>query len=237
MKALDYWREMNISSVLLRLILAMFFGGLVGLERAQKRRPAGMRTYMIVCMGAATAMMIGQYESVILDSWGNVQAAKADASRIAAQVINGIGFLGAGVIVVTDRREVTGLTTAAGLWASACFGIAIGAAFYEVLPVAAFMIFLTVRGFPILEKRAMLYSKHMIFFVEVTSLGGLGEIIACLKKTGVQIDQVDLEHHRFKKTLKHSNAVFFVSLKKKIPHWKIIDEIEKLETVSTVYEM
>lgn len=238
---LNYLREMNIYSVLLRLALAMFFGGLIGLERAQKRRPAGMRTYMIVCIGAALALMIGQYEMVMMDTqWANAAAAigaKADVSRIAAQVINGIGFLGAGIIMVTDQREVTGLTTAAGLWASACFGIAIGAAFYEVLPVAALMIVLTIRGFPLLERKAILHSKHMKFFVEFTSLSDIGEIISCLKQSGIRIDQVDLERNTFKKDLKHPNAVFFVSLEKRVPHAELIRKVEKLETVSTVYEM
>lgn len=238
---LNYLREMNMVSVLLRLALAMFFGGLIGLERAQKRRPAGLRTYMIVCIGAALAMMIGQYEAVMMNTgWAELAAqsgAKADASRIAAQVINGIGFLGAGIIIVTNRREVTGLTTASGIWVSACFGIAIGAAFYEVLPFAAFMIILSIRGFPVLEKRAMVYSKHMILFVEFASLRDIAEIITCLKTLDIKIDQVDLERNTFKKTLKNSNAVFFVSLKKRVPHSRIIAEVEKLETVNIVYEM
>lgn len=238
---LNYLREMNMVSVLLRLALAMFFGGLIGFERAQKRRPAGLRTYMIVCIGAALAMMIGQYETVMMQSrWAELVAqsgSKADASRIAAQVINGIGFLGAGIIIVTGRREVTGLTTASGLWASACFGIAIGAAFYEVLPFAALMIILSIRGFPLLEKKAMIYSRYMIFFVEITSLSDIGEIITCLKTLNIKIDQVDLERNAFKKTLKYSNAVFFVSLEKRVPHSRIIAEIEKLETVNAVYEM
>lgn len=238
---LYYLREMNICSVAVRLGLAVFFGGLIGLDRSQKRRPAGMRTYMIVCVGAALAMMIGQYEAVMMDTqWAELavqSGAKADAARIAAQVINGIGFLGAGIIMVTDRREVTGLTTAAGIWTAACFGIAIGAAFYEVLPIAAFMILITLRGFPALEKGARRHSKHMKFFVEFLSLSDIGEIIACLKETNVKIEQIDLERNTFKKDLKHPNAVFFISLEKNTHHREIIEKVENLETVNTVFEM
>lgn len=241
MAVIQYLRDMNVCSVLVRLGLAMFFGGLMGIERAQKRRPAGMRTYMIVCVGAALAMMIGQYESVMLDTqWVEIAAqggTKADVSRIAAQVINGIGFLGAGIIMVTDRREVTGLTTAAGIWTTACLGIAIGAAFYEVLPMAALMIMLTLRGFPLLEKMAKRRSKRMRFFVEFTSLSDIGEIIGCLKKMGVKIEQIDLERNTFKKDLKHPNAVFFIELRKKSYHAQVIEQIEKLEIVNTAYEM
>ena len=129
----SYLREFNFVSVFLRLALAMLFGGMLGIERAKKRRAAGFRTYMFVCMGAALAMMLGQYETELLTAmWADSMDAvgnKVDVVRFGAQVINGIGFLGAGTIIVTGRQEVKGLTTAAGLWASACAGLAIGACF------------------------------------------------------------------------------------------------------------
>ena len=130
---MNYLREFNFASVFLRLVLAMVFGGMLGIERAKKRRAAGFRTYMFVCMGATLAMMLGQYETELLAAmWANsIEAVgnKVDVVRFGAQVINGIGFLGAGTVIVTGRQEVKGLTTAAGLWASACAGLAIGAGF------------------------------------------------------------------------------------------------------------
>ena len=125
----DYLRELNMASILVRLLMAMLVGGLIGMERGRKRRAAGFRTYMLVCVGAALTMLLGQYQSVILELSGTV--ARADVSRYGAQVINGIGFLGAGTIMLTGRKEVKGLTTAAGLWACACMGLAIGSGFYE----------------------------------------------------------------------------------------------------------
>ena len=128
---LDWLREMSAVSVLLRLLLAMLFGGLIGLERVRKRRPAGFRTYMLVCMGAALTVILSQYEFyMVTHEWTELAAEiglRTDVSRFGAQVINGIGFLGAGTIIVTGKQEVKGLTTAAGLWASACMGLAIGA--------------------------------------------------------------------------------------------------------------
>ena len=96
----------------------MLLGGLLGYERGKKGRPAGLRTYLVVCLGSSLAMMTGVYLTQISGS--------GDAGRIAAQVISGIGFLGAGTILVTRQNQVKGLTTAAGLWAAACIGLALG---------------------------------------------------------------------------------------------------------------
>ena len=119
MEGLAYLREMNVASVLLRLTVAMLFGGFIGLERERKRRPAGFRTYMLVCLGAALTMLLSQYESyMVTHAWHETAmeiGLRTDVSRFGAQVINGIGFLGAGTIIVTGKQEVKGLTTAAGL--------------------------------------------------------------------------------------------------------------------------
>ena len=116
-------KELTIWSILLRSGLALLFGGILGYDREKKGRPAGFRTYMVVCLGSALAMMTGIYLTNITGS--------GDSGRIAAQVISGIGFLGAGTILVTKQRQVKGLTTAAGLWAAACIGLAMGAGFYS----------------------------------------------------------------------------------------------------------
>ena len=110
-----YLREMNFASVMFRLLLAMLCGGMLGLERGRKRRPAGFRTYMLVCLGAALTMLLSQYEfAMVMGPWNDIAVElgmKTDVSRFGAQVINGIGFLGAGTILVTGRQEVKGLTT------------------------------------------------------------------------------------------------------------------------------
>ena len=126
---IPYLREMNFVSVMFRLILAMVCGGMIGLERGRKRRPAGFRTYMLVCLGAALTMLLSQYESyMVTHAWHETAmeiGLRTDVSRFGAQVINGIGFLGAGTILVTGRQEVKGLTTAAGLWAAAALGLSL----------------------------------------------------------------------------------------------------------------
>ena len=114
-------RELNWISIVLRLALAIICGGIIGIERGRKGRTAGFRTHVLVCIGAALTVLTNQY---MMQYFGG-----GDPARLGAQVINGIGFLGTGTILITEQREVKGLTTAAGLWASACMGLAIGAGF------------------------------------------------------------------------------------------------------------
>ena len=137
----SYMQELNSVTIPLRLLLSLLLGGVIGLERERKHRPAGFRTYMLVCLGAALTMMISQF--LIQKGFSS------DASRIGAQVVSGVGFLGVGTIIVTKRQQVKGLTTAAGLWASACMGLAIGAGFYEAAFYACLFIIL---AFSILNK-------------------------------------------------------------------------------------
>ena len=120
---IEQWNllELNEMTVGLRLLLALLCGGMLGMERTRKRRPAGLRTYMLVCIGATSVMMTAQFM---------YQNMGGDPGRMPAQVVCGIGFLGAGTIMVTRYYKVKGLTTAAGLWVSACIGLALGIGFY-----------------------------------------------------------------------------------------------------------
>ena len=120
---MDYLREFNMISITVRLVLAMLLGGTIGLERGKQGRAAGMRTHIFVCLGATLTTMIG-YFSLLQFNTG-------DPLRVAAQVISGIGFLGVGTILIKGRFQITGITTAAGLWCAAAIGIALGAGFYE----------------------------------------------------------------------------------------------------------
>ena len=150
----DSYRDFSTSSVLLRLLLATLCGALVGLERSYKNRPAGFRTHMLVCIGACTASMTGIYLYL-------VENLPTDISRMGAQVIAGLGFLGAGTIIVTKKHTVKGLTTAAGLWVSGVMGLAIGAGFYEggILVMILILVVETVFAIPSMKvKKAQPFS-------------------------------------------------------------------------------
>ena len=116
-------RDVNLISSALRIILATLMGAVIGKERKIRGRSAGTRTYAIVCVGSCLAILIDMY---LFQRMG-----MANTPRIGAQVISGIGFLGAGTILVRSDNKIQGLTTAASLWASACLGLALGTGFYE----------------------------------------------------------------------------------------------------------
>ena len=128
--------EPNLLTLLIRTLLALICAGVIGFERGAHGSAAGLRTHILVCLGAMIAMCTGVFVSMYYN---------ADAERIGAQVVSGIGFLGAGTIMV-NRGHVKGLTTAAGLWASACIGLAIGTGFYEAAIVGTFAVFFVERG-------------------------------------------------------------------------------------------
>ncbi|MEY8291399.1 MgtC/SapB family protein [Carnobacteriaceae bacterium 52-44] len=126
--------ELSGLTITFRVALAMFVGGLIGTERDIKNRAAGIRTHMLVCLGAAVVMMTNQY---VVESFPE---SNLDITRMGAQVVSGIGFLGAGTILVTSHNRIRGLTTAAGLWAAATLGLAIGIGFYEMAIIGSFAI-------------------------------------------------------------------------------------------------
>lgn len=137
---MDEIRILTEGAIVVRILISLAFGAILGLDRGLKSRPAGLRTYILVCVGSCIAMMTNQYVYQVFDT--------GDPVRMAAQVVSGIGFLGAGTIIVTRRNQIRGLTTAAGLWASACVGLAIGIGLYEIALVGglAVIIVLTSLG-------------------------------------------------------------------------------------------
>ena len=234
---LAYLREFHFVSVLLRLILAMLFGGMIGLERGRKGRAAGLRTYMLTCIGAAMTMLLGQYEYFMLETeWLGSAGARVDVARFGAQVINGIGFLGAGTIIVTGKQEVKGITTAAGLWASACMGLAIGAGFYECVLLGFVIIFLVMRILPRVESFLMENARNMNIYVEFHSLDDVGAVIGCIKKQDVQIYEVNLNHSMVSPN-GNPSAVFSIRLNQKKTHPQILAAISELEIVSAIDEI
>ncbi len=239
-ESLDYLRQMNIAALILRLTLAMMFGGMIGLERGRKGRPAGFRTYMLVCLGAALTMLLSQYEYHMLTTrWAGLAAEigiRTDVSRFGAQVINGIGFLGAGTIIVTGRQEVKGLTTAAGLWASACMGLAIGAGFYECVAIAFVLIFLSVHVLSPLEVLIIENARNMNIYVEFRSLDNVGEIINRIKAQDVQIYEAEVDHGQ-ESLSRHPNAIFSLRMNQKGGHARLLASISEMDDVYVIHDI
>ena len=158
----DYFYDINLFSTFIRLILAVIIGGAIGLERGANRHPAGFRTHILVCVGAALAMLTNEY---LCQVYGT-----GDPARLGAQVVTGVGFLGVGTILVTGKNKIKGLTTAAGLWASACLGLALGSGFYDGALVAAILIFCSLAFLPRMENYFYKRSKGLSLYIEIDSV-------------------------------------------------------------------
>lgn len=147
-------------TVILRLGFAAVVGGLIGMEREMKGRPAGMKTFSLVCVGAAMVMITNEYIVRYLSN------GTGDIARLAAQVISGIGFLGAGTIIVTGNNQIRGLTTAAALWVTAALGITIGAGFFFGGIIGIIVVYGSSFLFRVLENIILEYSRCMKIHAE-----------------------------------------------------------------------
>lgn len=216
-------QSVNIISLTVRLCIATICGGLIGLERERKNRAAGFRTHMLVCIGSALAMSTNQYISQVFGI-DNV-----DPTRIGAQVISGIGFLGAGTIIVTGRHQIKGLTTAAGLWASACMGLAIGIGFYEGAIVGCAFILIVVVGLQKLDSILYKRSYVMNIYVEVSAIKDCRRVILYLKSHCMKVYMFELNKNKVEDTIGILCSVKLSQNKKESGILQDLQEIEGVE--------
>ncbi len=173
-----------------RLVLAIAFGGLIGLERESHKRPAGFRTHILVCVGSTLVMMISQY--AFMAAGLPEGTAQYDPGRIAAQVVSGIGFLGAGTIL-REGATIKGLTTAASLWVVAGIGLAVGSGLYLAAAATTALVVMVLVVLDRFERR-FIYSKRDTLLVRMQDRPGqLGAIASVLGRYGVSIRDVELE--------------------------------------------
>ena len=178
-------REITMEAVALRILVAFILGGILGVERGLKQRPAGLRTYLLVCVGACMIMLTNQY---IFQGLGT-----GDPVRMGAQVVSGIGFRGAGTIIVTKHSQIKGLTTAAGLWAAAAVGLATGIGFYEAAVVGAVVIFLTLTVLVRLDRRMHRKTRYFDIYIELPRQITLGSFIHQLRDRDIVVLDMQME--------------------------------------------
>ena len=179
-------REVTYKAIAVRIILSVIIGGIVGIERGSRNRPAGLRTHMLVCLGATVVMITNQYVAQLFGT--------GDPLRLEAQVISGIGFLGAGSILVTSRNQIKGLTTAAGLWAAACIGLAIGIGFYEVAIPGGITIFLILTVLQKLDGITRQRSTHLEVYIELKGKEDMGPFIRYMRDNKMALYDIQVEH-------------------------------------------
>lgn len=215
-------------SVVIRILLAIVIGGLIGLERGLKNRPAGLRTYMLVCVGSCLIMMTNQY---IYQYTG-----AGDPMRLGAQVVSGIGFLGAGTIVVTRHNQIKGLTTAAGLWACAGVGLALGIGFYEAAIAATLGIFAILTILQQLDRRVHKKIRTIDLYVELARSVALSDFLHDLRELDLRIENLQFEPDG---SVDADSRAILISLKSKMAedHVLLRDKIKRIEGVLHLEEL
>ena len=221
-------REITVYSVALRILAAVFIAGILGLEREKKSRAAGLRTYILVCMGSCLIMLTNQY---IYQTTG-----AGDPMRLGAQVVSGIGFLGAGTIIVTKHNQIKGLTTAAGLWASAGVGLALGVGFYEAAFTAGFAVFAILTLLQRWDDKMKGKTRIIELYIELAESVPLGELIRQLRALGAEIESIEME----KDPQLEDNAkplVATLRTKKRGAHSVLIERIKRLDGIIHLEEL
>ena len=180
----DPIRDMTFWAILARLTLAVVCGGLIGAEREIKRRPAGFRTHILICLGSAITTLTSQY--LLFQHLYN------DIARLGAQVISGIGFVGAGTIIVTRDKRVKGLTTAAGLWTSAIIGLTFGGGFYEGGILATVFIMLAELVFSRLEYRVLEHVPEINVYMEYEDKTCLDDVLQLYRRCDVKVLNIQI---------------------------------------------
>lgn len=215
-------REVTYLAVILRICAAVIIGGLLGLERGLKNRAAGLRTYMLVCVGACLVMLTNHYVYQTFDS--------GDPVRMGAQVVSGIGFLGAGTIIVTRRSQIKGLTTAAGLWSAAGVGLALGIGFYEAAIVGGFAVFFVMTLLQKLDNRMHRKSKVVEVYIELNSQLSLGDFLRQVRNMDLEVGNVERE---FDSDPESGARAYIATLKAKTRRDRI-DLLEKIQALPGV---
>lgn len=185
----EYLRDFNFYSVVVRLVLATILSGIIGIERSKTGRAAGLRTHILVCLGATIASMTGLYIDSVSDMSG-------DVTRIAAQVVSGIGFLGAGTILVKNKSIVTGLTTAACVWATGSIGIAVGYGFYEAAMIGALLIFFITGKLGSVDKKLCRDITDISVYIEFLDAKFLNDTLDEIKNKGYLVGNITLHKAR-----------------------------------------
>ncbi|NEW09133.1 MgtC/SapB family protein [Paenibacillus sp. SYP-B3998] len=216
--------------ITIRLLLALFLGGLIGFEREVSSHAAGLRTHILVCVGSALVMLLSMYG---FSAFVNEVNVRLDPSRLAAQVISGIGFLGAGTIMF-NGRSITGLTTAASLWVVAGIGLAIGAGFYYPAILSCFMVLISLWILNKVEHKYFSGKKVRIIKIQATDQPGtLGLITTLLGKTNVDIRKIAMEDqgNGDEDEVGCIHITFYVTIPKPAVIVTILEEINKISGV------
>ena len=223
-----YLRDINLLSVVIRMLLAVICGGVVGFEREKDGKDAGTRTHMMICVGSAMVTATSQYFLLVLHQY-------TDVARLGAQVIAGLGFIGAGTIVVTQYRRVRGLTTAAGLWVVGIVGLCCGAGFFEGAILATLLLLFASEVIAKLEKQRFTKTTNADLYIEYGTAENLKSVMIYLRDVDVRVEGFEL--NRTAADGKGTSGIFHVKLHRKITAKDIIADLKGYGCVLDIYEL
>ncbi|MDO4961968.1 MAG: MgtC/SapB family protein [Eubacteriales bacterium] len=183
---LAVFSEFGIISILFRLILSVLTGFVIGVNREKKKRGAGIRTHSLVCMSACLVMLTSEYISIHFSEF------TGDITRLGAQVISGMGFIGAGTIIITKYNHVRGLTTAASLWATACIGLAFGIGFISAGLTAALLMLFILRFVEKIDDFMKLHMTVHDYVISFCDMNGFSIFLDEIRGAGIKIDDIEV---------------------------------------------
>lgn len=226
----DFIRDMNFLSVTIRLLLAVVCGGVIGIEREYKRRPAGFRTHILICLGAAMTTLTSQYLYLVMHYY-------TDVARLGAQVVAGIGFIGAGTIIVTKRKRVKGLTTAAGLWTSAIIGLVCGAGYVECAVFATAMVLVAELLLVKVEYRFTHKVQDVNLYIEYAHAECIELIIRITKENHITMNGLEITRVAGEGDSHYYCAVLTLQASRKQLDEKVVKSISNLDDVLNIEEL
>lgn len=223
-EVVEYLRETNSVTMVLRIVLAAIAGGVIGFEREIHGRAAGLRTHIIVSIGAALCAVIGCYLSAQMIAIG----VNSDAQRIGAQVVSGLGFLCAGTILFKkSNSQITGLTTAAGIWSTAAIGLSIGYGLYEAAFVAVVIMLLSFTLLAKMEIRMNSKRQNMLVYIEIDSVDNVRAVYKYLKER-YKADDIQVTSAR-SGILPHVGIEAIIKVPQKMTVDERIEELSKID--------
>ena len=222
---LEYLRDINFLSIVARMLCAIICGGAIGYERELKGKYAGFRTHILISLGSAITTCTSQYLFLVLNQY-------TDVARLGAQVIAGLGFIGAGTIVVTQNRRIKGLTTAAGLWTVGIIGLCAGAGFYECAIMATLLMLIAGTGVAKIEEKRFGQFDNIDLVIKFKNQNDLKALLTYFRDVDVAVDSLSVNTDD-----EIPSGVFSIRLHRKITMDDIILDLKHFSYVEDVYTL
>jgi len=226
----DFIREMNMLAITARLVLAVLCGGVIGLEREVRRRSAGFRTHILICMGSAITILTNLYLYQVMHLY-------TDISRMGAQVIAGVSFVGAGTIIVTRSNRVKGLTTAAGLWTASIIGLACGAGYAECAIFSTLMVMLAELVLIRIEYRFVKRSREINLYVEYSLPSTVQRLVRVLRTENIPMNDMEVNRMSEANGSYRYSAILTILLTRQDLEQKVIQKFEQTDGVLAVEKL